>query len=100
MKLEEFEKLEQAATPGPWGLDWFKDHRANRELWRAEGPIVTSREQAVADSEFVAAAREMVPRMIKALKAAKDLMSLWGDYGWPSKTCDKLRDGLAQLEQP
>ena len=47
------------------------------------------------NDEFIAAAREMLPKLIKAVKAAKAL----GDGFW-DEDMRKLEAALAELEQP
>jgi hypothetical protein len=101
MRLEEFEVLEKAATPGPWETETLKSH--NRSCLGEKYAALAIGERYVHDqltgndARFIAAAREMVPRMIKALKAVKE--ELLADYDseemWPISS-----KAIAELEQP
>ena len=81
MKLEDMEALEKNATKGPWAYcydgssDWSvgleKDPQANQiascHRWHAvENP----------DAKFIAASRELMPKLLAVAKAAKK-MQVW-----------------------
>lgn len=68
-KLEEIEGRVRAATPGPWRVGY---HRGFGEEHDLDGPPDGVRAQfgRLADARFVAAAREDVPELIEALRAA------------------------------
>ncbi len=79
MKLEEIEKLCEEATPGPWKYDYGN--------WQVEGPRPRRRAICnlnglddvegnpvnlnIADTEFIAASRELIPKLIAVAKAAE-----------------------------
>lgn len=83
MKLEELKKLCQDITPGPWKYDWGN--------WEVEGPPpnrypicsmtpdnrrapfhgqAQNHVDSGADGEFIAAARNMLPKLIAVAEAA------------------------------
>lgn len=94
MKLEELKKLEQAATPGPWGAasigggkyrleydlraqgkHWDQDDEAfSNGGWKAFSPTNEP------DARFIAAARNMLPKLIAALEAAQKLRDKMDDW--------------------
>ena len=105
MKLEDFEKLHKARTPGSWEAEidcvdvgWVAIGPAH-PVGGDAGPT-----EARADAAFIAACSEMVPRMIKALKAANALhMRFVHDETNTVKdsvTFLRLSITLAELEQP
>lgn len=83
--LDALEALEKAATAG-WYPDWCNDNSDESKYWRSEGPLVTSREQAVADARFVVAARGAIPDLIRELRAARQEIAIarerLGPAGW------------------
>lgn len=67
MKLEDFENLTNAATPGPWDLIILENSCAYiGKSFNGPGTF--------ADSVFIAACREMVPKMIKRLQLAERII--------------------------
>lgn len=112
MKLDELEALEKAATAGPWsechapgsrctcGLVWCAaDYTValtsfNSDDTGIERPV----EHIAADAQFIAAARNMMPKLIAVARAAK----AWSDgSGEPSyEVVENLHDVLDELERP
>lgn len=54
-EIKELKELAKNATPGPWGIDVCRDDRGNRDLWRAETPIVPSQDAATHDAHYIVA---------------------------------------------
>lgn len=84
MTLDGFEKIQDETTPGPWKYDWGnwsveindssrKEHRDEICLLTNLG-IMDSESMAgnPYDGEYIAACREMVPKLIKLARAAWD----------------------------
>jgi len=77
MKLDEIEKLIEAASPGPWpeefGRSDFPDVGS-----MACGPIITADEdteetQAQSDQDFICVARTLMPRLLKVVRAVQGI---------------------------
>ena len=78
MKLDEIEKLIAAATPGPWPKEYghcdFPDYGL-----MACGPIITGYDeeadenQAQDDQDFICMARELMPRLLKVVRAVQNI---------------------------
>ena len=77
MKLDEIEKLIAAASPGPWpeefGRSDFPDVGS-----MACGPIITADEdteetQAQSDQDFICIARELMPKLLKVVRAVQGI---------------------------
>jgi hypothetical protein len=69
--LDELEKLEKAATPGPW--KWSLRHESHDREAFAKGPSHLgdhNYQKARADAELVAAARNALPDLLKIARAA------------------------------
>lgn len=79
--LNDLESLERDATPGPWEAamdgwtirpkaDETPERRGTRitTTWATGGAI----EKQVADAEFIAAARNALPKLLRIAKAAKE----------------------------
>jgi hypothetical protein len=106
MKLDEIEKLIAAASPGPWpeefGRSDFPDVGS-----MACGPIITADEdteetQAQDDQDFICMARELMPKLLKVVKASECRDSYTDFKGKNTaycKRCDYCL-ALADLEQP
>jgi len=106
MKLDEIEKLIVEASPGPWPEEFgrcdFPDVGS-----MACGPIITADEdaeekQAQADQDFICIARELMPKLLKVVKASECRDSYTDFKGKNTaycKRCDYCL-ALADLEQP
>jgi hypothetical protein len=68
--LDEVQRLCDAATPGPWEIH----ERFAETIWRGEEIIVDST-SGLADTEFIAAARDLLPRMAAELRAAREVIA-------------------------
>lgn len=96
MKLEDFEKLANAATPGPWetngsgGYVCFLSIYDEQPRHYVSSPSSKGLHLSNPDAAFIAACRDMVPKLIKALKIASEYLS---DY-------ETWEDAIADLEQP
>jgi len=106
MKLDEIEKLIEAASPAPWPAEFgrcdFPDVGS-----MACGPIITADEdaeekQAQADQDFICMARELMPKLLKVVKASQCRNSgndFKGNYIKYCRECDYCK-AIAELEQP
>jgi|SRR5215469_5558218 len=80
--LARLQALTDAATPGPWVVE-RDSHSGSYDMptsedcdwpWRIEGVCDFSAEEGTeADAEFIAACRELVPALIHAAEAAREL---------------------------
>lgn len=102
MTDEELKKLCDAATPGPWRWGMH----GGDFLLGADNHVVMSAEEinvSVGDAQFIVAAREMVPKLIKVVNAAKRAASMIGEPTH-AHTCGcyacELWKSLDELEQP
>lgn len=127
MTLEEFEAICEKATPGPWHNVYHNRTKSNALTFFTEGcDLLNDMANVIAQApdgsvarhddnfEFIGACREMVPRMIKAMKALKQVRdhplirscvmdakndphpfpgSLWIDWA-------RAFDALEELEKP
>jgi hypothetical protein len=76
MKIDELERLERAATPGPWGV--VTDGKFGKELQVQPPSGVTyicecgwDFPDNRADAEFIAAARNALPALLRVARAAE-----------------------------
>lgn len=116
MKLEEFEALEKAATPGPWKalppgyrgdtVSGYMDVCAVVQLEPDElDDKYSIQDLEENDASFIAACREMVPKLIKIAKLAQQNRILEHrefDHSDGCPACDAYRfqtNALAELEQ-
>ena len=109
MKLEEFEALEKAATPGPWKalppgyrgdtVSGYMDVCAVVQLKPDElDDKYSIQDLEENDANFIAACREMVPKMIRALQMAKKRGCRGSEeFSEPWLSFDKA---MRELEQP
>ena len=79
MKLDEIEKLIEAASPGPW------EHRDNCEVMTTEmlrhcvascGPkrdFSFGNSSSMANAAFIAASRTLMPRLLKVVRAVQGI---------------------------
>jgi len=85
--LAEQKRLAGAATEGPWA--WHSRQTVDGDSWAVfdgkDHVVTDNRDGWVPDAEFIAAARESVPRMIAALEAVAALHR-------PEKTLPPLGD--------
>jgi len=105
MKLDDIEKLIAAATPAPWEYIERDGGAINCvDVWRS-GRVTVERTQSDpvdrANAAFIAASRELVPRMVKALRTlewiAEHSIIEWGRW---TEAVMKSKEALAELEQP
>jgi len=89
MNLEEFEKLANAATPGPW--DQVNLDKSCLQI----GPGLNGPETWMY-CYFIAACRHMVPKLLKVVKEAEKVVKNL-DY---SCYFDDYEKAFAELEQP
>lgn len=89
MKLEEIEKLCNAASPGPW--EYVYSIFAGYSILAGEGGRIATMDSVVAyrdntkiNGEFIVASRELIPKLLAVAKAAKDV-SKFGEF---NKGCD------------
>lgn len=117
MTLEEIRKLVDAATPGPWDEDvgqrdpipilqeFYKENGLPPSVKQffPIGPESTLESQADADARFIAASRDLVPRLLAVAEAAQQLicgMNSIGTKDYVRACADKLDNALADLESP
>ena len=118
MKLDEIEKLIEAASPGPW------EHRDNCEVMTTEmlrhcvascGPkrdFSFGNSSSMANAAFIAASRTLMPKLLKVSAAAKLWLSVADIYSQHRVSADRqvykldymqgreiFRDALEELEQ-
>ena len=110
MTLDDIEKLIAAATPGPW-----KTYNAGFAVMALEQPEYSNGVAAIAEAAardvdvqaardnaaFIAASRELMPRMLKALRTLEWIAehSIIECGRW-TEAVMKSREALAELEQP
>jgi len=87
--LDELERLEREATPGPWRTDRFGVVWIDKESLRAAGARWLIRGQVASvtgipddlpsdhvdrNTSFIAAARNAMPALLRELRAARDIV--------------------------
>lgn len=72
MTLEQIRARADAATPGPWYVEQMGNHHEDVLALSEDGSYVIA-EHAGDDAEFIAHAREDVPRLLDALQAVLDM---------------------------
>jgi hypothetical protein len=103
--LEEIRRLCEAATPGPWYDDVGIKEPCVIDLtadlaeslprrFFAQGPEHRENADALKDARFIAAARELVPKLLAVAGAARDLLN-GEDWG----TRANLRRALNELQK-
>ena len=110
MKLEEFETLEKAATPRPWHNVYHNRTESNALTFFTEGcDLVNDMANVIAQApdgsvarhdanfEFLAASREMVPKLIKLWRLANK----WSkeDYILDNQASIDMFDLLEELKE-
>jgi len=65
MKLEDFEKLANAASR-EWTSGYVPISRHRH--WQSIGPVTLGMDQAIVDADFTLACRDMVPKLINLAK--------------------------------
>lgn len=98
MKLEDIKKLCDEATPKEL---WCKSYiPANEEgtHWRSLGPIAFGMDQAIKDSEFIAAARTLLPKLLAVAEDAAKICDEQRDSSELMKDVMRCRTSLAALE--
>jgi hypothetical protein len=98
--LDDIEKLIAAATPGPWpkliarvDIGWI-GHGPGHP---SEGTI----NRALNDALFIASSRELMPRIVKALRTLEWISEhRIIECGRWTEAVMKSREALAELEQP
>jgi len=107
MKLDEIENLIAAATPGPWPKEYGNCDFPDNGLM-ACGPIITGYDeeadenQAQDDQDFICMARELMPKLLKVVKASQCRNSgndFKGNYIKYCRECDYCK-AMSELEQP
>jgi hypothetical protein len=75
--LAEMEKRCSEATPGPW-QSWVegRDHYAGDSFIRTDGEDIYLSGATVADQDFIAHARQDVPRLIAEVRALRARLGL------------------------
>ena len=108
MKLDDIEKLIEAATPGPW------QHRDNCEVMTTEmlrhcvascGPkrdFSFGNSSSTANAAFIAASRTLMPKLLKLAHTSisLDLLFYSGSAVGMSHQLDAWRKAMSELEQP
>lgn len=93
MKLEEIKKLCEASTPAPWHYDGY-------DVMEADTPCIIATPQSDANGLFIAAARDLLPKL---LAVAEALQSVVAEEGVKESLCCYVQgvvllDALAVLE--
>lgn len=80
-QIDELERLEKAATAGPWviGIDWGKDDWPS---FRLRDMTEASEEEAAKDADFIAHARADIPKLLAEVKR------LLEEFGNKQTECD------------
>lgn len=119
--LDELDRLEKAATPGPWGQGVQRidagivvdRNRRQVALASGESPmhdkrLIEAHEIQRANAAFIAAARNAMPGMIRELREARELLrsaehglasSEDTDEGWLSAAIPLIGDIRAHLDK-
>lgn len=104
--LDELERLEKAATPGPWMLDIDRsvdvDIVAGRVIVaRAFGPEENPQANAEENAALIAAARNVLPTLIAVARAARDVEELRSstEAKQARSEINDLRKRIARLEK-
>jgi len=81
MKLEDIQKLCDEATPGPWTYDEVINPSITYERKDAVIHEISDPGNYIylEDAKFIAASRELLPKLLAVVKAAKNLQD---DYLW------------------
>ena len=95
MKLDEIRKLCDETTPGPWGSDRLV---LGCEDFAATGPLHVDKASALADCRFIAAARDLMPKLLAVAEAADDRIAGAIDMGVNPDYFQPFFDALAALE--
>ena len=102
MKLDDMEKLSNAVTEGPWTEEYENSGYIMAHQKGCGHDICKMTTGGTkADAAFIAASRELMPRMVKALRTLEWI----ADHStiecgrWPEAVM-KSREALAELEQP
>ena len=116
MKLDEIEKLIEAASPGPWEYIGRDGGALNCvDVWRS-GRVTVERTQSDpvdrANAAFIAASRTLMPKLLKVAAAAKLWLSVADIYSQHRDSADRqvykldymqgreiFRNSLEELEQ-
>ncbi len=129
MKIEEIEALCEAASSSPWGLCLhLRDKTVDKTcgcgyrggIWGAEGEFMVCemgsteikgqegleppryrREQEIANAEFIAASRTLMPKLLEVAKAAKDFCNNFAEFETitDGPIIDAIYDALEELEK-
>lgn len=97
MRLDEIRKLIEAATPGPWAYRIFEVDPITCIIRRDNaypGESVADNTN-LADAEFIAAARTLLPALLAVAEKAEALLE---DEGMRSVNSGGLCEALAALE--
>jgi len=105
--LDEIEKLIATATPGPWIYNGTGGYVAFFSVTNGEignyisAPNSGGLNPSAPDAAFIAASRELMPRMVKALRTLEWIAehSIIECGRW-TEAVMKSREALADLEQP
>ena len=107
MKLDEIEKLIEAASPGPWPKQYGNCDFPDNGLM-ACGPIIigddeeADENQAQDDQDFICMARLVMPKLLKVAHTSisLDLLFYSGSAVGMSHQLDAWRKAMSELEQP
>ena len=98
MKLENIEKLIAEATPGPWehnghgGYVCFLSIQDNKPTDYISAPESQGLHLSKPDADFIAASRELMPKLLRVAKIAK--LGTQRQVGWID-----VEMALAELEK-
>jgi hypothetical protein len=67
-QLQEWQRLADEATPGPWENWTIEDDGNRQDEWSAVGPVHADMQGAVKDAAFIAAARTAVPALVAEVR--------------------------------
>jgi hypothetical protein len=71
-ELDELERLCNAATPGPWqSFVEGRDHSSGSSFVRTAGEDIEFLGATSADQDFIASARQAVPRLLREIRALR-----------------------------
>lgn len=68
-ELQEIKERCEKATPGPWGLDTWKNNLM--VIATANCKIVVASRMQIRDAEFIAHAREDIPKLLREIEELK-----------------------------
>lgn len=117
MILDQLQELCENATPGPWHFDIGNMDVESRHSdgWRTELCVLTHTSERlrgknydsqrfgdyVSDGEFIAAARDAMPKLIAVARAAKEISKQFppNSLAWGHESAERLARALQDLER-